>query len=148
MQAWTMKYKEAPLHLPKMMRANVVELQVRIQSQISNYEDLPQLITSIQASHARVFKSMDVVVHTHAIPSHGTLTQVKTKKQVRLELDLYFDELMCTATSPNLPISADIMHKYVVGPVTLKKMMCMLLDELEKGAQAVYPDAMAAMVRF
>ena len=38
------------------------------------YEDLPQLITSLQASHARVFRSMDVVVHAHAIPYFGTLT--------------------------------------------------------------------------
>ena len=82
MQAWTMKYKGALLHLPKMMRADAVELQARIWSQIHNYEDLPQLITSTQASHARVFKSMDVVVHTHAIPSLGNLTHEKTKKQV------------------------------------------------------------------
>jgi len=80
MQTWTMKYKGAPLHLPKMMRVNVVELKAHIQSQIWKYEDLPQLIKIIQVSHARVFKSMDVVVHTHAIPSLGTFTQAKTKK--------------------------------------------------------------------
>jgi len=80
MQAWMMKYKGAPLHLPNMMKANVVELQARTRSQIQNYEDLPQLITSIQDSHAQVFKSMDVIVHTHVIPSLGTLTQVKIKK--------------------------------------------------------------------
>jgi len=32
MQTWMMKYKGAPLHLPKMMTANVVELQACIQS--------------------------------------------------------------------------------------------------------------------
>jgi len=82
MQAWMMKYKGALLHLPKMMRAIAVELQARIWSQISNYDELQQLITSIHASHACVLKSTDVVVHTHAIPSLGTLTQAKTKKQV------------------------------------------------------------------
>lgn len=30
MQTWTMKYKEAPLHLPKMMRVNAVKLKARI----------------------------------------------------------------------------------------------------------------------
>lgn len=32
MQTWMMKYKGAPLHLPKMMRANAVELQEHIRS--------------------------------------------------------------------------------------------------------------------
>lgn len=59
---------------------------------------------------------------------------MKTKVQVRLELDSYFDELMHTATSQDLPISADIMHKYVAGPATLKTMMRMLIEELDKGA--------------
>lgn len=47
MQAWTMKYKGVLLHLPKMMRVNVVEFQARIRIQIRNYEALPQLITSV-----------------------------------------------------------------------------------------------------
>jgi len=34
MQAWTMKYKGAPLHLPKMMRPNAIELKARLQSEI------------------------------------------------------------------------------------------------------------------
>jgi len=102
MQEWTMRYKGAPLHLPKMMKFSAVELKAHIQSHFQNYEELSQLITSIQASHACVFKSMDVVVHTHAIPYIGTLTQVKTKAQVRLEIDSYLDELMCIATNPRL----------------------------------------------
>ena len=69
-----MRCKRALLHLPKMMRVNAVELKARIQSQIRNYEELLQFITRIQASHARVFKSMDVVVCAHVIPSIGTLT--------------------------------------------------------------------------
>jgi len=80
MQTWTMKYKGSPLHFPKMMRVNAVELKAHTWSQIQNYEELSQFITSIQASQARVFKSLDVVVRTHVIPSLGTLTQAKTKK--------------------------------------------------------------------
>ena len=82
MQTWMMRYKGSLLHLPKMMKPRVVKLKARIWSQIRNYEELPQLITSIQASHARVLKSMDVVLHTHAIPYIRTLTQAKKKKQV------------------------------------------------------------------
>ena len=52
MQTWTMRYKGAPLHLPKMMKPKVVKLKAHIRSQIWNYEYLPQLITSLQASHA------------------------------------------------------------------------------------------------
>jgi len=77
---------------------------------------------------------MDVLVHTHVIPSLGTLTQVKTKKQVWLELDSYFEELMHIATSLDFPISANIMCKYVPGPATLKTRMHMLWDELDRGA--------------
>ena len=91
---------------------------------------------------------MDVVVHTHAIASIGTLTQAKTNEQVQLELYSYFDKLMCIATSLDLPISPNIMNKYVVGPTVLKIMMCMLTDELERGARAVYPNAMEARVKF
>lgn len=142
-----MKYKGAPLHLPKMTMANAVEMQARIWSQIQNYEDLPQLITGIHVSHARVFKSMQVVVHTHPIPSLGTLTQVKTKKQVQQELDSYFDKLMRIATNPDFPISVDIMRNYVVGPAKFKTVMHIILDELDRGAQAVYLDAMEARLR-
>jgi len=68
--------------------------------------------------------------------------------KVRLELDSYFDELMHITSSPNIPISADIMHKYVAGPATLKIMMHMLPNELDRGARAVYPDAIGANVGF
>ena len=91
---------------------------------------------------------MGVMVHTHVISSLGTLTQTKTKKQVRLELNSYFYELMHITTSPNLPISAYIMNKYVASPATLKTMMCMLSEELDKGAWVVYLDFMEVKVRF
>lgn len=87
-------------------------------------------------------------MHAYVIPSLGTLTQAKTKKQVQQELDSYFDKLMCVATSPDLTIYADIMCKYVAGLTTLRKMMHMLSDELERGAQAVYPHSMEARFRF
>ena len=41
MQIWTMRYKGAPLHLPKMMKPKEVVLKAPIQSQIQNYEELP-----------------------------------------------------------------------------------------------------------
>lgn len=76
-----------------------------------------------------MFKSTDVVVHAHVIPSIGTLTHMKTKVQVQLDLDSYFDEFMCIATNRDFPMSANVMQKYVFGP-------------------AVYADAMEARVRF
>ena len=59
---------------------------------------------------------------------------MKTKKQVQQELDSYFDELMHITTNLELPISADIMRKYVAGLAKLKTMMCMLSNELDRGA--------------
>jgi len=55
---------------------------------------------------------------------------------------------MCIATSPDLPINKDIMRKYVAGLTTLKTMMHMIYDELERAAQAVYHNAMEVKVRF
>lgn len=40
------------------------------------------------------------------------------------------------------------MRNYVAGLATLKTMMCMLSDELDGGARAVYPDAMEARFMF
>lgn len=91
---------------------------------------------------------MDVIVQMHVIPSIGTLTEANSKNQVRLELDMYFDDLMCVATSANLEISANTMHQYVVGLDALKTMMHMLSDELDRCAKSVYLDATEARVRF
>lgn len=82
MKTWTMRYKGATLHLPKMINPRAVKLKACTWSKIRNYEDLPQLITSLQTSHAHVFWSMDVIVCAHAIPSIGTLIEAKTKAQV------------------------------------------------------------------
>ena len=59
-----------------------------------------------------------------------------------------FYQLMRIATSADLQMSKDIIHQYVVGPATLKTMMCMLSSELDRGAISVYPDATEARVRF
>lgn len=55
---------------------------------------------------------------------------------------------MHIATSPYMSIIVDTMHRYVTGPTTLKTKMHMLSDNLDRGAQAVYPNAMEARVRF
>jgi len=55
---------------------------------------------------------------------------------------------MHISTNPNLSISEEIMRKYVVGPATLKIIMCILLDEFDNGARAVYLDAMEARFKF
>jgi len=55
---------------------------------------------------------------------------------------------MHIATNADLEISADTMHQYVVGLTALKTMMCILSDELERGAKLVYPDATDERVCF
>jgi len=44
-------------------------------------------------------------------------------------------------TITNLQMSTDAMHKSVTSPATLKTMMRMLHDELDRGAILVYLDA-------
>jgi len=63
-------------------------------------------------------------------------------------MDMYFDELMGIATSTDLEIRVDTMHQYVFGLAAPKTMICMLSDELDKGAKSVYPDATEEIVRF
>ena len=65
-----------------------------------------------------------------------------------MELDMYFDKLMCVATTADLQMSADTMHQYVVGLVALKTMLHMLSDELDRGAKSMYLDATKARVFF
>ena len=61
---------------------------------------------------------------------------------------MYFDDLMRIATNIDLAISVDTMHQNVVGLATLKTMMCMLSDELDKGAKSMCLDATKARVHF
>lgn len=65
-----------------------------------------------------------------------------------MDLDSYFDELMCIATNADLVISVDTMHQYVASLATLNTMMHMLLDELDNGVRAVYLNAIEARVFF
>lgn len=115
MQIWKIRYKGAPFHMPKMMKPSAVNLKACIRSKIGNYEELPQLITSLWVPHARVLRIMNVILHTHVIPSIDTLTKVKTKSEERLKLDMYFDQLICVATRAELEINKDTMHQYVIG---------------------------------
>lgn len=57
-----------------------------------------------------------------------TLTKCKEKNQVRLELDVYFDQLILTATSTDFQVSTDEMQMYITGPTFLKTKMHMLQD--------------------
>ena len=91
---------------------------------------------------------MHVIVRTHEIPPIWHTHRGKDKKQVQLDLNMYFNKLMRTTTSTCLEINADTMHQHVVGPVVTKNTMHMLLDELDGGAISVYPDATEARFRF
>ena len=53
---------------------------------------------------------MDVIERTHAIPPIWYTHWGEDKKQVCLELNLYFDKLMCMVTSTQMEISIDTMH--------------------------------------
>ena len=61
---------------------------------------------------------------------------------------MYFGKLMCMTTNTHLKIITNPMHQCVAAPAALKTMMSILLDELDRGAKSVYPDAMEARVRF
>ena len=91
---------------------------------------------------------MYVIVCTHTIPYIGTLTKAKSKNQVRLELDMYFDELMHVATIADLENNTNTMHQYVVGSDAVKTMMHMLSNKLDGEARSVHPNVMEARVRF
>ncbi len=61
---------------------------------------------------------------------------------------MYFNKLMCMVTSTHLEISIDTIHQYVASLATLKTMMHMLSDELDRGAISMYLDATKARVHF
>lgn len=147
-QTWTMRYKGAPLHLHKMMKPHVELDKACIQIQIWNYEELPPLITSIEASYARLQRSLDVMVRMYGTPSIGMFTEAKEKNQVRLELNTYFHQLMLKATSEDFQVSTDNMQIYIVVPFVLMTKLRMLQDELDKGSISVQPEAMEARVCF
>lgn len=115
------------------MKPHVELDKAYIQIFIRNYEKLPPLITIIKDSYAWLFKSLDVIVRTQRIPSIRILTQAMRKNQVMLEVDRYIKQLMREATSDYLQLSVENMQKYLGGPATLKTMLCMLQDELDRG---------------
>jgi len=70
MQTWTLRYKGTPLHLPKMMKPKATKLKVCMQNQIWNYEDLPQLITSLQVPmhvYSRVWMMLCAHMQSHLL---------------------------------------------------------------------------------
>jgi len=68
----------------------------------------------------------------------NTLTKAKTKKQVQLDLNMYFGKLMRMTTSTQLKNDTDIMHQCVVGSTAPKNTMCMLVDELDEVAKPMH----------
>lgn len=125
-QTWTMRYKGTPLHLQKMMKPQVALDKACIQSLIQNYEELSPLITNVEASYACLFRSLDVVVRKYGAPLIRTLTKVKEKNQVRLDLNIYFDHLKIMTTIAYLQVSVDNMWMYIASFTFLKTNMCML----------------------
>lgn len=71
---------------------------------IRNNEKLPPLITSIKASDAWLFRSLDVIVWMHKIPCIGSLTQSMKKNQFMLDVNKYIEQLMSEATNDDLQL--------------------------------------------
>ena len=86
-----MRCKGAPIHLHKMMKPQLELDKAHIRSLIPKYEELPLLITIVESSYARLFRSFDVMVRKYGTLAIGKLTEAKEKNQVRLKLDAYFD---------------------------------------------------------
>ena len=145
---WTMRYNGPPLYFHKMMKMQAELDKVGIQILIRNYEHLHPLITSIEASYAMLCRSLDVIVRTHNIPSIRTLTQAMRKNQVMLEVKGYIEQLMCKATNDDLKLSTENMQKYIGGPTTLRIVLRVLQDELDRGFRTIYLEAMEARVCF
>jgi len=147
-QEWTMRHKGDPLYFHKIMKPWVELDKALIQMLIWNYENLPLLITSIEASYAQFFKSLHVIVRTHKIPSIGSLAQAIKKNQVLLEVDKYMEQLMRKATNNDLQLSAENMQKYISGPTTLRKMFRILQDELDKGSITICLEVKEPRIHF
>ena len=81
------------------------------------------------------FNNMHVIVRTHAIQPIQHTHQGEHKKQVQLELNMYFDKLMCMTTITHLKISTDNMHQCVSNSTVPKKIMRILADKLDEGAE-------------
>lgn len=88
------------------------------------------------------------MVRNYGTFSISTLTKAKEKNQVRLDLDVYLDQLMLTTTNIDLLVNIDNMQTYIVNLALLKTKMCMLQDEFNQGSKLVYLEEMEARVHF
>lgn len=95
-----------------------------------------------------VVQDLDVIVRTHGIPSIRTLTQAMKNNQVLLQVNRYINKAMHDATSDDLQLSGNNMQKYIGGPTTLTKTLCMLQGELDRGFRTIYLESMEARVCF
>jgi len=91
---------------------------------------------------------MHVIMCMHVIPPIWHTHWCEYKKQVRLELNTYFDKLMHMTISTCLEINAYSMHEHVTGLVASRITMHMLSDVFNGWAISVYPDATEARVCF
>jgi len=57
---------------------------------------------------------------------------------------MYFDKLICMVTIKHSEISTNTMHQYVARPTSLKTMMHIISDELDRRTIVVDPDATEA----
>ena len=86
-----MQYKGALLHLAKKMKPQAELEKANVRMLIQNYEYLAPFDNSIQASYARLYNSLDVMVRMNRIPSISALTEARHKNQVKLEIDEYME---------------------------------------------------------
>lgn len=55
---------------------------------------------------------------------------------------------MLEATNDDLQLSTENMQRNNDGPATLKRLLCRLQEELDKGSITIYPQAMEPKVCF
>lgn len=104
------------------------------------------LIINIEASYAWLFRSLDVIVQMHKIPSIETLTQAMRKNQVMLDVDKYIEKLMHVATSNDFHLIVENMQWYISDTATLKTILHMLHVELDRCFRTISLEAMEARV--
>lgn len=77
---------------------------------------------------------MHVIECMHAIPPIQHTHQAEEKKQVQLGMNMSINKLMHMITSTHLEISTGTMHQCAISSTIPKKIMRMLVDELDEGA--------------
>ena len=81
---------------------------------------------------------MHVIERMHAIQPIQQTHQGKDKKKVQLGLNMHFGKLMHMTTNTHLKIGMDTMHQCVASSTVPKNTMCMLVDELDEGAEPMH----------